>query len=179
MPDDPTPKFEDVMRTAVTEPVRFSCAVDNFKLAFQPPVDVKETAAEWVVYIDLPGVDEDELRFCWGDQELCICGSRDINHDTEDAEVFTRLERSFGEFRCKIPLDHTVDANRATAKYRRGVLKITLPRFKSHEKGHRSSKARQIPQAVSAIRDLGHVTADRLESYPQSQEPLRNSAAEA
>lgn len=147
MTNDPLPKISDVIRTAVTEAVKFDCSgSDENHFAFHPPVDVKETPTEVVVYVDLPGVDEDELQFCWRERELCICGMRDFNHDTEDAEEFTRIERTFGSFKCQIPLDATVDIDRTTAKYRRGVLKVILPRFKPLPKP-RPAKRTQLKQA--------------------------------
>lgn len=93
-----------------------------------PPVDVKETSLEFVVYVDLPGIDEDELEITMDDGTLAIRAVREFDHDGEDAEEYTRIERPYGRFECCVPLSTLADLDRATAKYKRGVLKVRLPK---------------------------------------------------
>lgn len=98
---------------------------------WRPLFDVKETETEFVVYADLPGIDEDELHFDIEDGVLRITGMREFDHDIEDAEEFIRLERPYGAFRCSIPLTQAADLDYATAKYKRGVLKVRLPKHRA------------------------------------------------
>ena len=131
MTTDPTNAIADVIRKAVCEPIRFEADGISQEPSFHPPTDIKETPVEYVAYIDLPGIDEDEIRFIWKPDLLVIAGIRDFDHDREDAEEFTQLQRSFGSFECRIPLNKTIDIDRASAKYRRGVLKIRMPKRKN------------------------------------------------
>lgn len=94
---------------------------------WSPAVDVQVVDKEAVVYIDLPGMDEDELRIDVLPDELTLSGERGFDHDLEDAEEFVRLDRQYGPFEARVELPIPVDPNRATARYRRGVLKIRLP----------------------------------------------------
>jgi len=80
------------------------------------------------VLIDLPGLDEDAIEIRLDGDLLIVAGEREFDHDYDDAEDFTRLDRPFGPFQCRIPLVHGADLDRATAKYKRGVLKVRLPR---------------------------------------------------
>jgi HSP20 family protein len=73
-------------------------------------------------------VDEDELKFNWKPEMLTIGGHRDFDHDAEDAEEYIQIQRTYGHFSCAIPLDRTLDIDQASAKYRRGVLKVRIPR---------------------------------------------------
>ena len=130
MPTDPTTSIEDVIRRAVSEPILFDSNQDRREASFKPRMDIKDTAREFVAYIDLPGIDEDELNFNWDKDVLTISGCRDFNHDSEDAEEFTQIQRIFGDFLCRIPLVDSADVSRATAKYKRGVLVIRIPKHR-------------------------------------------------
>ena len=132
MTTDPTSPISEVIRKAICEPVRFESHGIEHDDCFRPPTDLKDTPVEYVAFIDLPGIDEDEIKFIWKPELLVITGSREFDHDTEDAEEFVQLQRSFGPFLCRIPLDNTIDIDRASAKYRRGVLKIRMPKRKGH-----------------------------------------------
>lgn len=128
MTTDTGTSISQVIRSAVAEPIRIESEDANSEPSFRPPVDIKSTAHEMVVFIDLPGVDEDELKFNWNPDMLTIGGSREFDHDAEDAEEFVQIQRTYGHFACRIPLDSSVDIDRASAKYRRGVLKVRIPR---------------------------------------------------
>ncbi len=131
MTTDPSSQIADVIRKAVCEPVRFEVGGIDQEPSFHPPTDLKNTPLEYVAYIDLPGIDEDEIRFVWKPELLVVAGTREFDHDIEDAEEFIQLQRLYGSFSCRIPLDNTVDVDRASAKYRRGVLTIRMPKRKS------------------------------------------------
>lgn len=94
---------------------------------WQVPFDVKETSREVVVIIDLPGVEEDDIRVDVKDAFLEVEALREFDHDNEDAEEYTHLERPYGRLRCRVPLPESIDAEEITAKYRRGVLKVRMP----------------------------------------------------
>ena len=128
MTTDPGTSISQVIRNAVSETVRLASDVTDCESSFRPPVDIKSTAHEMVVFIDLPGVDEYELKFNWKPDMLTIGGHRDFDHDAEDAEEYVQIQRTYGNFACYIPLDRSVDIDQASAKYRRGVLKVRIPR---------------------------------------------------
>ncbi len=96
---------------------------------YEPAIDIKETASEFVMYADLPGVEEDAIEFSWTENSLVFSGSREFNHDGEDAEDFIQIKRPYGNFVGRVEFPSQVDANLATAKYKRGVLKVRLPKL--------------------------------------------------
>jgi HSP20 family protein len=93
----------------------------------QAAFDVKQTAGETVVLVDLPGVDEDDIRVSEDKGVLSISAPREFNHDLEDAEEYTQLGRPYGAFYCSVLLSPSADAESMTAKYTRGVLKVRVP----------------------------------------------------
>jgi HSP20 family protein len=96
--------------------------------SYAPAVDLKEDRREYVVFIDLPGVDEDEISVVGFESSLRISADRDFNHDHEDAEEFIRLERPFGRFEAVLSFVNPVHWHLITARYRRGVLKVRVPK---------------------------------------------------
>lgn len=89
--------------------------------------DVKETPKEITVIVDLPGVDEDEISIETKSGALQVCVARDFDHDTEDAEEYSKLGRPYGVFACSVALPINAKPDGMTAKYKRGVLKVRIP----------------------------------------------------
>ena len=91
-----------------------------------PSADVYDNESEYVVMIDLPGIDRDSLDISIDDNSLWVRGKRDLELESQK-----RIERSHGSFLRKFgPLPTTIDQNDVTAKYSDGVLKVTLPKRK-------------------------------------------------
>jgi HSP20 family protein len=76
----------------------------------------------------LPGVDEDEIKIDFENGRLCIEGVREFDHDNFDAEEFSVIDRPYGSYDLSILLPAGSNANLARAKYKRGVLRLQIPR---------------------------------------------------
>lgn len=97
---------------------------------FLPSIDVREKDKEIVVTAELPGVDEKDVDVRIEDDELIIRGEKHEEHEAEEGGWY-HSERVYGSFVRTIPLPAEVDAERAEARFRKGVLKITLPKIKA------------------------------------------------
>ena len=98
---------------------------------FMPTVDVKESKRGISVTAELPGVDEDDLDVRLDGSTLTIRGeTREERTDREDG--WTRSECSYGSFSRSVPLGIEVEMDRVKATFRKGVLKVTLPKAKVH-----------------------------------------------
>jgi HSP20 family protein len=119
----------------------FSPAVD----LFYEVVDGRPVNA--VVHAELAGVDPDEITLEVQGRELVLAGHR----RPADAEgrVYQQLEIDFGPFRRVIPLGADVDADGARARYRDGILTVTLPLARPEP---RSRQVRiEVPDADDAL----------------------------
>jgi HSP20 family protein len=92
-----------------------------------PPSDVYETTEEFVVQMDLPGVDPDDVEIHVDGDRLLIRGERRPS-DKQRPESFHRAERSYGAFLRTFQLTSDVDPDRVSAHYRDGLLRIELPK---------------------------------------------------
>jgi HSP20 family molecular chaperone IbpA len=53
---------------------------------------------------------------------------REFDLDNEDPEDYLQIKRPYGPFHIEVPLPSPVDFELATAKYKRGVLKVRMPK---------------------------------------------------
>jgi len=91
-----------------------------------PPINVGATPDRVDVYLFAAGLDTKQLDVSIQQNLLSVSGSRKIEVN-EDGEYYRR-ERYDGDFRRVITLPDDVDPERVEAKYRDGVLQITIQR---------------------------------------------------
>lgn len=92
-----------------------------------PACDVYETSEAFVVQMDLPGVDSNEVEVHVDGDHLVVRGER-RPAEKQRPESFHRVERSHGPFSRTFQLTAEVDPDRVTAQYRDGLLRIELPK---------------------------------------------------
>jgi HSP20 family protein len=92
-----------------------------------------------IVAAEVPGVSPDDLEISIRRDTVTLRGTRK-GEPTEDTVVL-RQERVTGPFARNIVLPFRVDADKASAKFERGVVTLTLPR-PEEDKPHRISIAR-------------------------------------
>ncbi len=101
---------------------------------FAPRLDLKETATEFIVTGEFPGMTEKEIQIELRDNTITISGEKRSEHEEKDGER-TYIERSYGSFVRTIPFDVEVDEDNATASMKNGVLTIRVPKTAKAVKG--------------------------------------------
>ncbi len=92
-----------------------------------PAIDLVETADQFVLTADLPGLGEDDVKIEVEDRVLSISGERKTV--SEDSKAgYRRVERAFGSFRRTLTLPAGVDGSAITASFDKGVLEIAIPK---------------------------------------------------
>jgi HSP20 family protein len=103
--------------------------LDGFALApvGLPAVDIYETADDYVVELDVPGFEQEELGIELSDHQLIVKGERkNVKDQAERAfRVHERLEHEF-ERRFQLPPE--ADTEHAHATFRTGVLEVHTPK---------------------------------------------------
>lgn len=92
-----------------------------------PLIDVEETDDEVLVRAELPGLDERDFTVELTANRLILRGEKHEESE-ERRRGYYYAERSYGAFARAIALPCEVDADKATAKYKNGVLRVTLPK---------------------------------------------------
>ena len=101
--------------------------------AFTVPVDVEETDGEFVIELELPGIDKDDLSIELRDDELVITGEI---KERERKGIVRRQTRRLGEFEHRITLPGDVDPDSVTARLDNGVLTIRVTKARRSEPRH-------------------------------------------
>lgn len=92
-----------------------------------PALNVSEDKDNIYVTADLPGVEEKDIKLNCQDGILTLSGEKHEEKETKEKN-FHRIERSYGSFSRSITLPSTINAEKAGAKFKNGVLKVTLPK---------------------------------------------------
>ncbi|MFA7592454.1 MAG: Hsp20/alpha crystallin family protein [Thiohalobacteraceae bacterium] len=92
--------------------------------------DVRETATEVHVRIEAPGMEADQFDLSVDHGVLRVRGEKHVQRESQEGR-FRVLECAYGSFERTIALPAEVDDSRAKARYRRGVLEVTLPRTRA------------------------------------------------
>ena len=115
--------FEDFFRDFFRRPILEEPDV------IEPAADVAESDGEVTVKMEVPGVEKDQLQLTVADDRLTVRGEM-RKESEEKRKNYYRQEIRYGAFQRSVPLPMEVDAAKANAKLKNGMLEITLPKTK-------------------------------------------------
>lgn len=94
-----------------------------------PSVDINEFEDRFQLFVDVPGVDPNDVELTLEGDVLTICGERFMQATKEgEAVIRRRTERGSGRFYRRFILPDSVDAENVKASDRHGVLEISIPK---------------------------------------------------
>ncbi|MDF1615004.1 Hsp20/alpha crystallin family protein [Desulfurivibrio dismutans] len=91
------------------------------------PTDIFETDRDFVVCLEMAGVDPGVIQVVAEETRLTIAGERKYNFPPEVRRVH-QLEIERGHFEKRISLPWPIDVAAAVSEFRQGFLVITLPK---------------------------------------------------
>ena len=94
-----------------------------------PAVDVTETETEFLLSADMPGLDKKDVSIDIHDGVITIKGESAIDNEKSTDDYRIR-ERQLGSFNRSFRLPDNVNEVKVAAKFKNGVLKVTLPKTK-------------------------------------------------
>ena len=95
-----------------------------------PPVDLYETATEFVLTAELPGLSRDQIEIHAEDNRIVIRGARASGPSGSDVpcEQYHRVERGHGRFSRAFALPEPIAVDGVSADLKDGVLTVTIPK---------------------------------------------------
>jgi HSP20 family protein len=87
-----------------------------------PRIETFRKDNDFVVRIDLPGVDPNDVEVRAEGNLLTVTGERKTEEKNADYQ-----ETYYGKFECTLTLPQGVEADKIAAHYRHGVLEIRVP----------------------------------------------------
>ncbi|HLF20321.1 MAG TPA: Hsp20/alpha crystallin family protein [Bacteroidota bacterium] len=92
-----------------------------------PAVDIAELDNQFVVKVELPGINKDDVKITLESNILTIRGEKKEETDVKE-ENYHRVERTYGSFQRSFKLPTTVKGDNIDAMYKDGILTVTLPK---------------------------------------------------
>src|SRR3989338_8337049 len=108
---------------------------DDFKLdwpaelekSFNPAFSVKETADNFLLGFDLPGLKKEDINVEVYNDQLIVSGERKEEKEEKTKNIY-RSETHYGSFQRSFTLPAGVTAKEIQAECKDGVLKIRVPK---------------------------------------------------
>jgi HSP20 family protein len=107
-----------------------------------PPVEVRQAGNNLVIHVDLPGLNENDVKVEATDEGVAIHGERRREHTSEEGG-WRHSERVYGRFYRLIQLPESAKIEETKANFRNGVLEVVVPVPEMQRKN------RQIPVGTS------------------------------
>lgn len=101
---------------------------DSENTAWKPVVEIKQTDADIILQIEVPGIDAKDLDVQVSEKAVSIAGERKEEKHISQKGLF-RSEFRYGQFRRVIPLPISVNYREVKAEFERGVLTLKLPKL--------------------------------------------------
>ena len=92
-----------------------------------PAVDIAEQENEYLVKLELPGINKDDVKITVESNVLTVRGEKKQDQEVKE-DNYHRVERTYGSFQRSFRLPNTVRAERIDASYKDGILTISLPK---------------------------------------------------
>jgi HSP20 family protein len=90
-----------------------------------PAVDINETDEEFLITVEVPQVEKDDIKIQVQNGMLSIKGER--KYENEDKKAH-RIERYYGSFQRSFSLPDNVKESEIHADHKNGVLYVSLPK---------------------------------------------------
>jgi len=93
----------------------------------EPPVELRETKDNLIIYVELPGVDKKDIQLDLTDNTLEIKVEKRTNTKIKKENII-KSERSYTGYYRSITLPCKVDNKNVKATFNNGLLEIILPK---------------------------------------------------
>ncbi len=114
------------------------------------PTDAYKEGDNYVIEMDLPGIDPDNIDVTVENNVLSISATRESTRASTSDVLVT--ERFSGTFRRSMYLGNQLDSSKIAASYEKGVLRLTIP-VSASAKGRKidiSSGEKKVQKALAS-----------------------------
>lgn len=117
--DDVNRLFSSSLRRGSQNPSSFG--------EFLPSLEFKEDDNQFLLHLDIPGMERKDLDISVTGNMLTVKGERK-EEENKKGKGYFYSERRYGNFQRSVELPAEVDADKVAAAYKDGVLELTLPK---------------------------------------------------
>ena len=127
--------FDDFFTSFGFPPVSpFQGRTGGKDVMLKPSLDLCASDKEYLVAVELPGVDEEDISIEVNRGTLTIRGEKKQElEDKDEKRGMYRVERSYGTFQRTLALPEDADIDAIKAGFDKGVLRVTIPRTETKD----------------------------------------------
>jgi HSP20 family protein len=93
---------------------------------WSPPTDIKETSNEYIIEMEIPGMEESDIKVSINESQLTIVGEIKETTHVETSKPLL-IERFTGSFQRTFTLpSNRIDSIASKAKFKNGILRISV-----------------------------------------------------
>lgn len=104
-----------------------------------PAANIKETASAYEIEVAAPGMAKDDFKITLDNNRLCIRSEKTYQKENQEDPEYSRQEFSYQSFQRTFLLPKDVaDEDNILAKYKNGLLLLTIPKREAKQKPTRT-----------------------------------------
>lgn len=132
--DNPLKKFrselEGVFQRFFDEPL-FSKTMWDTENSFVPACNIKEKKDRYIMEVEIPGVEADDIEIDVSGNVMTIQGERKLETIAEEHDKqFHMIEHSYSSYYRSFTLPENSDVDKISADYKNGILIVDIPKRK-------------------------------------------------
>lgn len=118
---------DDLFKGFFVRPVAYGNGVQAAE-APRIRLDVAETEAAYVVSAELPGVKKEDIQVAIDGAQVTLSAEVKREKEATEGNRLIHVERAYGKASRSFTLPQELDEAKAEARFRDGVLELTLPK---------------------------------------------------
>ena len=130
--------FPALRRVFYIEPLWRSANSFSFSV---PAIDMSEDERVYKISAELPGIDAEDIDVSVSGDTLVLKGEKRQEKEEKDKN-YHFSERAYGSFQRSFQLPSSVDRDKVSADFSKGVLTITLPKTAEAQKPQKKIEVR-------------------------------------
>lgn len=123
-----TDLVDDLFKGFLVRPLAFEGRANGGAQLLRTKVDVAEKNGAYLVTAELPGVKKEDIHVSIDGAQVTLEAEVKREKEATKDERVLHTERVFGKVSRSFTLPQEVDETKAEAKFRDGVLELTLPK---------------------------------------------------
>jgi HSP20 family protein len=131
---DPFNDLEDLFKGFLVRPLAFEGRGDGGVQLPRAKVDVAEKNGNYVVTAELPGVRKEDIHVSIDGAQVTIEAEVKREKEASQDERVLHSERVYGKLMRSFTLPQEVDESKTQARFKDGVLELTLPKKQAARK---------------------------------------------
>lgn len=96
-------------------------------LPLMPAMDIVDDEKHFKVELEIPGMDENDIKVAINNGVLTVKGEKSTSKQDKDKNYMSR-EIKYGMYERNIPLPESIDAQNASASFKKGMLWVNIPK---------------------------------------------------